>query len=58
MKKIVKINQPKHTVLERDMLINGITVHVKSIFSDKTTLDTALKNIVLRKSSEQRDLAV
>lgn len=56
MKKVVKINQPRHTVLERDMMINGITVHVKSVFNNQTTLDKALKNIILRKSSEQENV--
>lgn len=44
----------EHTVqiIERDVVVNNINVHIKSIFTGKTSLDSALKNIVARKMSD------
>lgn len=38
--------------VERDMIVGGVTVRIESIFSRQTTLDKAIKNIILRKSTE------
>ena len=34
---------------ERDIVIGGMKIHVKSVFNAQTTLHKALENIVLRK---------
>ena len=41
-------------VVERDIIVNDVNVHVKSIFIGQTTLEKALCNIVSRKISESR----
>lgn len=38
-------------VIERDVEINNIKIHVKSIFSEKISLDRAMRNIVSKKLS-------
>lgn len=40
-------------VAERDMMVGNLNVHVKSIFIGQTTLDKAIQNIILRKSTEE-----
>jgi|LSQX01.1.fsa_nt_gb hypothetical protein len=48
-------NQNKH-IIKRDFIINGTLIHIKSIFNGHTTLDKAVKNIILRKLSETKNL--
>ncbi len=38
-------------VIERDMVINNMNIHVKSIFSGEISLGTAIQNIIIRKMS-------
>lgn len=40
-------------VAERDMMVGNLNVHVKSIFISQTTLNKAIQNIILRKSTEE-----
>ena len=35
--------------IESDIVINDTKFHIKSIFSEKTNINTAIKNIVIRK---------
>jgi hypothetical protein len=35
--------------IERDIVINGTRIHIKSVFADKTSLEKALTNIARRK---------
>ena len=52
VKQIPGAPDAKHfKVVERDVVINGTSVHIKSTFSPETTLDKALLNIVARKST-------
>ena len=39
---------------EREIVINNIKIHVRSIFTGKTSLDRAMKNIVVRKISDSK----
>ena len=39
----------KETTIERNMVINGTHIHIKSVFSDKIPLEKALANIAQRK---------
>lgn len=41
-------------IAERNMTVGELNVHVKSIFNAQTTLDKAIQNIILRKSTEER----
>jgi len=43
----------KVMVAERDVVVGNLNVHVKSIFTGQTTLDKAIQNIILRKSTEE-----
>lgn len=56
MKNIDNMKDQNKPTIERDFIINGIVIHIKSIFNEHTTLDDALKNIVLRKLSETKNL--
>jgi hypothetical protein len=40
-------------VIERDVVINKMNVHIRSIFSEKTSLDSAMWNIVAKKFQSQ-----
>lgn len=50
----VEEDKTRPEVIERDIVINNMSIHIKSIFTGKTNLDKALKNIVVRKISEAR----
>ncbi len=41
-------------IAERDMAVGNLNVHVKSIFNSQTTLNKAIQNIILRKSTKER----
>ena len=41
--------------VERDLYINGVKVHIKSIFTGKTILNNAMSNIVSRKLTESKN---
>ncbi|MCL2336188.1 MAG: hypothetical protein FWC60_02075 [Firmicutes bacterium] len=38
-------------VVEREIVINGLKIHLKSVFKPQTTLEKALENIIKRKIS-------
>ena len=42
---------------ERIITINGAIIHIKSIFNNKRSLESALTNIVARKLSQTREIA-
>ncbi|MCL2285027.1 MAG: hypothetical protein FWC32_01530 [Firmicutes bacterium] len=37
---------------ERDLVINGTKFRVQSVFNEKVELESAIKNVVVRKMSE------
>ena len=41
-------------IVEREIVINNTKIHIKSIFTAKTSLDRALQNIVARKISDAK----
>ena len=41
---------------ERVVIINGIHIHIKSVFIGQTTIDNAFVNIVKRRLSEEKNL--
>ena len=43
--------------IERDILINGEKIHLKSIFSGQIKLDSAMMKIILRKLAEQKKIS-
>ncbi len=43
----------KAIVAESDVMVGKLKVHVKSVFSDQTTLDKAIQNIILRKVADK-----
>ena len=45
---------PPQRIIEREIMIDKVKVHVKSVFSDKINIDDALRNIVIRKISETK----
>ena len=42
---------------EHSTIINGTNIRVRSVFSNQTTLDKALENIIRRKMSNQQEAA-
>ena len=42
-----------NNIVERNMVVNGVSIHIKSIFNGKVPLDKALGNIAMRKISEK-----
>jgi hypothetical protein len=50
-KKAVKI---KRNTIERDVVVNGTHIHVKSVFNGKIPLEKALSNIAVRKLSDKK----
>ena len=49
---MIKTEKKKST--ERELNINGTKIRIVSIFSEKTKLESAMKNIVARKISEHK----
>ena len=45
-------SKPCDESIEREIVINNTKIRVKSIFTGKTSLDSAMKNIVARKISD------
>ena len=45
------------SVAERIITINGAIIHIKSVFNNNTSLESALTNIVVRKLSQAREIA-
>ena len=45
------------SVAERIITINGAIIHIKSVFINNTSLESALNNIVERKLSQAREIA-
>lgn len=51
-----KTLEMKRTIIERNMVVNGTHVHVKSIFNGKLPLEKALGNIAVRKLSAKKKI--
>lgn len=43
-----------NNAIERDIIVNNTKIHIKSIFTGKTSLYIAMKNIVARKISDSK----
>lgn len=43
------------SVIERNMIVNGVAIHIKSIFNGKISLQNALGNIAIRKLSNKKN---
>ena len=46
--------QKKLKVVEREIVINNVKIHINSVFIGQTTLENALTNIIIRKISKSK----
>jgi len=49
------MNKENKNTIERNSNVNGIIVHIKSIFCGHIPLDKALSNIIVRKISKPKN---
>jgi len=47
----IGVAQHEPVVVEREIVIKGLKIHLKSVFKEQTTLEKALENIIKRKMS-------
>ena len=47
-------NSEPTQMMEREITINNMRIHIRSIFNGQTSLEEALQKIVIRKLSEQK----
>jgi hypothetical protein len=41
-------------ITERKITVNNTIIHLRSIFTEQTSLDEAMKNIIMRRLSEEK----
>lgn len=52
--KLIQEEKGNHVIIERDIVVNSMKIHIVSVFTGQTSMNEAIGRIITRKLAERK----